>query len=759
MSGIFVEQSSIPSAVDLLNTTVSEVLVEGSSIVREAYRYDVKVTTNRGAPAVLADVEIKDPSGKVEMQALAGSDGWIIDLPIVGVIHDSSGSRYNEPHNLSVLYEGAVRMKDFNSTLYHFTSIEVLISDPEIEFTYPENGSWIPSRSFSVTGIISDPRPIVSLGMFLDEGSEVKITSGKTFTIPLSFGSDGEHDLRVRAMNADGKISDSTVHFGVDTIYPELEVTSPEEGVFTSSSNITVSGICEAGVRLLINEDLVNSTKGRFSYEVHLFEGWNKITVRAVDRAKNTVEITRNVYLDTTPPTLRILSPVNGTTVKNDYVDIEGAVSHDTVKVLINDVEIEFDIMGFSYRLEGLKEGENRIVLEAFDRTGSSTKTVIVLFVDSAPPWIEVVRPPPYTNKSTIVLSGNVERGSSVIVGGNLAQVEDGQFQSEVSLYLGANNISIIVTDEVGNSRRIFVETVLDTESPTFEKIEPIDRSTLSTMVAKLTGFVFDDHGIKSVWGYNSSSPRQLISTNGTIEWVVMLEPGENTFTLEAEDLAGNTRTIDLHYTYDSDQTGDRTKPVITILTPLSNETVPEGKVVVTGTATDDSTVVYVEIRVDDGDWTALSLNGSSFSMELDLERGVHLIEARATDPSGNTDSDIVKVTAVLRDVENGDGDKGGVEPVFIVLLVVIIVLAIVVLIYLVIRNNRLRKEWDDRKEPENPPSRERRGVRREEPRRSEFRSRDAHRRSSMSKKNLPRDLPDIQDRDGRRRPPMNRRG
>lgn len=752
MNGLYLPLSSSTSNVFLLNTSISEVLVEGNSVVREAFRHDIRVTTNNGDPAFLADVEVKGSDNNIEGQGLTDENGWVHDLPLTGIKHDRLGTHYLEPHNLSVLLEGAVREKDFNSTGSHFTSIEVIINDPVVEFTYPENGTWLDERSFTVTGKVKDARPISGLVMFLDGGAEVILSPKKTFSIPLTFGSDGEHILRVKATNDDWRESDSHLYFGIDTIDPELTVTSPEDETFTSSANINVSGTCEIDARLFINQDLVEHGSGTFSYEVHLMEGWNDVVVRAVDRAGNQVEITRRVYLDSTPPSLRILSPVNGTTIKNDHVLIEGIISHDTVLLTVNGVEIDFDLMGFSYRLENLTEGENLIVVEARDRTGSVSKSAIWIIVDSDPPWIELVRPPQYTNKTSMVLTGNVERGSDVVVGGSIAVVKDGIFSAEVALFQGLNNISVVATDAVGNSRTVYAETILDMESPTFERIEPIDGSILDTMVVQLTGIVFDDYEIKGVWGSNATTPRQLISRNETLNWVVMLSPGENIFNLEAEDKAGNSRMIELRYTYESDQDTDRVKPSIIITSPLSNETLTEGEITVTGTASDDRSLEMVEVRVDDGDWKIVAVAGSQWSVGFYLEKGVHLIQARAVDGSGNEAIDTVKVTAVNRTEEENGDTEDGLEPIFIIILVAVIALAVIMLIYLVLRNSMLRKEWNEMEESSRKDESPRTGRRRprSEVRKPPVRERGA--RTDRGRRSLPRDLPDIEDKGQGRR-------
>jgi hypothetical protein len=748
-SGLVAEGVSTPSNVDIENSTFVEIITDSKSIVREWYRHDIRVTTNGGVPAFLADVEVKGPDGKIEGQGLTGSDGWIRDMPLISRIFTSSSTIFNEPHNLSLLFEGANRMKDFNSTSDHFTTISVLIFNPEIEFTDPENGTWLDTRSVTIRGTITDARPLGSLGMFLDTAPEVKLEKKKSFTIPLQFGSDGSHVLRIRAMNDDGKIGEKNLHFGIDTVDPVLTVDEPLDETFTSSPNITVSGNCEEESWLHIIyqgiDDLIEHTGGSFAYKVPLMEGWNDIRIKAIDRAGNSVETIRRVFLDQTPPALTILTPVNGTTIKNDFIEIKGLISHDTETLTVNGVEVDFDLMGFSYLLEDLQEGENRIIITARDRTGSTSRTTLWVHVDSDPPWIDIARPSLYTNQTTITVTGNVESGSSVVIGGIPYNVTDGMFRAEVDLDLGVNNITVKATDEVGNTRNVYIETILDLESPTFERIEPIDRSRLDSMVVRVRGVVFDDHGIKSVWGSNGTSPLQKISSNGTIDWVVMLGEGENVFTLEAVDLAGNRRSIELHYTYGSEQSEDKVPPQISITYPLRNETLGEGLITISGNASDDRSDIIVAVRIDGGDWIAAVLDGSSWTLETELQKGVHLIEATATDESGNTASDAVRVTVVLREEDgNGTGDEG-IDPVFIVVMVILIVFALVIVVFLFIRNSNLRREWDETisgdatggsKKPVSGRI-DRGPAERKDP---------SRRREDSSRRRIPRDLPRIED-------------
>jgi hypothetical protein len=89
----------------------------------------------------------------------------------------------------------------------------------------------------------------------------------------------------------------------------------------------------------------------------------------------------------------------------------------------------------------------------------------------------------------------------------------------------------------------------------------------------------------------------------------------------------------------------DSQDPTVGITYPLENGTIM-GTITVEGTASDDTAVDRVEVRVDDRSW-ALATGSESWSYTLNtvaLTDGAHTITARATDTSGNTAEDSVNV-------------------------------------------------------------------------------------------------------------------
>jgi hypothetical protein len=88
----------------------------------------------------------------------------------------------------------------------------------------------------------------------------------------------------------------------------------------------------------------------------------------------------------------------------------------------------------------------------------------------------------------------------------------------------------------------------------------------------------------------------------------------------------------------------DTVPPAVAIIFPADGSIVAQGPIEVTGTAHDNVGVSRVELRIGDGPWWTCS-GISEWNGRLELEEGVNLIWARASDDAGNRNQTSVKVT------------------------------------------------------------------------------------------------------------------
>ena len=115
-----------------------------------------------------------------------------------------------------------------------------------------------------------------------------------------------------------------------------------------------------------------------------------------------------------------------------------------------------------------LDQGENSFnALAMTERGGSSelSKTIITVY-DNQPPVLTMINPSEDTIKvdsPDFDVVGQSEKGVSVLVGGQVAMVDDeGKFKLKKQLNMGKNEVEIVVTDAAGNETRKNVEITYD---------------------------------------------------------------------------------------------------------------------------------------------------------------------------------------------------------------------------------------------------------------------------------------------------------
>lgn len=198
---------------------------------------------------------------------------------------------------------------------------------PVITITYPTVDAVItnnkPTITFKITDNDSGVNP-ETIGVIIDSGNKItgdkivksNVSDGYECTyVPETALNDGQHTIKVDASDFDGNAaSQKTVSFKVDTIPPTLSITSPEEGMITNQSTVTVSGKTNDAtsspvtVTIKLNsgtsENVQVSEIGEFSKVLTLISGENIITIVATDSAGKQTTITRTVTLNTSSPVI-----------------------------------------------------------------------------------------------------------------------------------------------------------------------------------------------------------------------------------------------------------------------------------------------------------------------------------------------------------------------------------------------------------------------------------------------------------------------
>jgi hypothetical protein len=143
-------------------------------------------------------------------------------------------------------------------------------------------------------------------------------------------------------------------------------------------------------------------------------------------------------------------------------------------------------------------------------------------------------------------------------------------------------------------------------------------------------------------------------AAQGTTAWSYTLDTanlaaGAHRIMARATDSGGHTVGQVVHVVVDGAAgTADTTPPTVVITNPADGGTV-FGTATVTGTATDNVDVAWVEVRVDAGTYNRAS-GTAIWSYPLDtspLTNGAHTLAARASDGSGNVSADVTRAFLV----------------------------------------------------------------------------------------------------------------
>jgi len=160
-----------------------------------------------------------------------------------------------------------------------------------------------PTVVFTATSAI-DVNP--SIYYYFDNNNPV-LYGGNPITVP-----EGIHTLFYYAVDSEGHQEGiKSVQFRVDTVPPQLAVTSPVDNAVLNSNNIAVSGVVDVGAIVKVDGQPVSvDAAGHFNTIITISGNSAVIAVAATDLAGNSVQEMLHVSLDTTPPPLTVTSPI-----------------------------------------------------------------------------------------------------------------------------------------------------------------------------------------------------------------------------------------------------------------------------------------------------------------------------------------------------------------------------------------------------------------------------------------------------------------
>jgi parallel beta-helix repeat protein len=524
--------------------------ISAAKDARSNYTADIALTSSRNATIILDDippsVEIISPvngtltnrpgilvMGRTERkvslqvngnQVAIGPDGiWSIDVPLPKEEANEIRAEVMDGGN----NRGIDAIMVFRDTIA-----------PGLNITSPKDGLLTNHSDVMVTGTVSDPAASLTV-----HGENVIIGPDGGFSLLYALA-EGTNTITFECHDAAGNKASSTRTVEKDSIPPMLMLLKPTDGFATTQDSVDIVGSADTDCSLTINSRPLALDNGQFSIQAGLVEGENQFELIARDKAGNENRSLLTVIKDSTPPTITILSPIDGELLNYSMVKIQGTTEAGAI-LRINGNLVTLDGTNFSVMLS-LMEGQNIIDFEAIDSLENTARNTISVDVDTISPILNIKSPTnrTLTNYIAIEFQGTTETGAVVTINGDDVMVNhNGTFIFTANLTKeGPNLISVVSRDSVWNIAEkiltIYRDTILN-----YNITSPQNNITVKAENITISGNV--EPGATVVIGNLTVA----LNSDGTFSQNVLLGYGLNRITVSIKDKAGNSALETLNVT------------------------------------------------------------------------------------------------------------------------------------------------------------------------------------------------------------------
>ncbi|MBS3817020.1 MAG: hypothetical protein KGY76_05600, partial [Candidatus Thermoplasmatota archaeon] len=285
-------------------------------------------------------------------------------------------------HTVEVEAEDEVGNSDADSVSFTVDTIkpEISIDSPVDEKIFGKENVTIEWSGSDSTGTGIDHYEIwIDGGSWEDLGED----TGRTFR-ELE---EGNHTVRVRAVDGANNKDADEITFTVDTVKPSVNILRPGEGNVIGSDSITVEWEAQdETTEIAAYEVRIDETEWKTSEEAiytfqDLEDGHHSVEVKGIDEAGNEMTRVRTFILDTTSPELTIDAPDAdkeldaGLFSDSRNVKIEWSGDDETTSIVNYQVRIDdgewVDVDDTNYTFKDLSDGEHTVEIRAEDEAGN----------------------------------------------------------------------------------------------------------------------------------------------------------------------------------------------------------------------------------------------------------------------------------------------------------------------------------------------------------------------------------------------------
>lgn len=499
---------------------------------------------------------------------------------------------------------------------------------PSISISSPAPGQYINSTTVSATFSATDANGVTATCR-LDTGGFQPCTSPAS-TTGLS---QGDHTLTVRGVDPAGNAAEASVTFRVDSIAPDVNVSSPTQNqhIATTSPNVLFTATDTNPLNVQCNIDGAGFSSCTSPLALSgLSQGPHVVVVRATDPAGNVTSVTRNFTVDTVAPVVSISSP----TAAQLFVSTTVPVAFTANDTNLASVTCAIDGGSFSActsprSFTSLAQGDHTVVVRATDNAGNTTEDDVTFRVDTIAPDLTIQSPAnnSFISSTSVNVSFTTSDANADAVE---CRLDSGSFAACTSAYAlsglsqGNHTVQVRATDRAGNATTRSVTFTVDTILPTVSISSPASGSFVDSTTVT-ANFTANDANALTIECRLDTGAFVACASPASVNDVPQ---GPHTITVRATDPAGNTASATTSITVDS------IDPSVSFSSPAANAYLGSDDVSVAFSAT-DANLDTVECRLDAG---AFESCAGAFNL-TSLTDASHTVTIRATDLADNVTS------------------------------------------------------------------------------------------------------------------------
>ena len=565
---------------------------------------------------------------------ISATNGGVLCLEYDNTTSLGAAVRYNGTSR--VVYFGfnfeaisyASDREDALSRILDFLGVD---STPVLNVSSPKRDSWVPSP-FDVVYSASDDVSVSYVEFYLDGQYKTRSTSGNVSIT----SSEGDHTLRVIAVDSLGQITVRRIVLHVDSTDPVVTFVSPSAGAVVKSGtsvDVEVSDAHLDMVQYCWDSGAWQNFTSPYDTNVPAGDGTHTLYVRAYDIAGNMANTSRQFVCDDTAPTISLISPATGS-VEKSGTTIDTSVSD----LHLSTVYYRWDSDAWSVFSSPYDtalpsgDGSHTLYVNATDEAGNYQLVSYTFTTDDTAPVITLLSPANNTEQpggTTVDLDVGDTNLATVYYrwDSDSWAVLPSPYNTQIPSSQGTHILYVNATDEAGNP--VFEKYVWTVPTPSLPP--DVDLISPSNGSVRQSGTLID---------LNITDVNDDLSTVyyhwDTDGWAVLSSPydtslpagdGVHTLYINATDAAGN-----FTFTYFTFITDD-TAPTITLVSPADGSDVNTGTTIILSISDANALV----LTVYNWDATPNSTLSSPYHIVVSgLSEGSHILHVHAEDEAGN---------------------------------------------------------------------------------------------------------------------------